>query len=95
MSVSCPGTPPPTGGIIGVILSPSCIHPAAPHTHPCCRAIAQPGCTRDRRCERGASDVGEVGAHHHPQRVGLERDLRRGAAADLAVDVEVQGRIGL
>ena len=43
----------------------------------------------------GTSDVGEVGAHHHPQRVGLERDLRWGAAADLAVDVEVQGRIGV
>jgi hypothetical protein len=44
---------------------------------------------------RGTSDVGEVGAHHHPQRVGLEGDLRRGAAADLAVDIEIQGRIGV
>jgi hypothetical protein len=51
--------------------------------------------TRDRRCERGASDVGEVSAHHHPQRVGLKGDLRGSAATDLAVDVEVQGRIGV
>ena len=41
------------------------------------------------------SGVGEVGAHHHPQRVGLESDLGRGVAADLAVDVEFHGRIGL
>jgi hypothetical protein len=41
------------------------------------------------------SGVREVGAHHHPQRVGLESDLGRGVAADLAVDVELHGRIGL
>jgi hypothetical protein len=39
--------------------------------------------------------VGVVGAHHHSQGVGLEGDLRRGAAADLAVDVEVHGWIGV
>jgi hypothetical protein len=58
-----------------------------------------PSVTRRRavngRCEPAASDVGKVGAHHHPQRVGLEGDLRRGAAADFAVDVGVHGQIGV
>jgi hypothetical protein len=37
----------------------------------------------------------ESPCRHHPQRVGLERDPHGRASADLAVDVEREGRLGL